>query len=958
MSQAVLVDDAAALFRSLISERAPSLEVREDALTRSQYAYDASNYRVPPAVVVRPRSDDELCVVVQCARLAGLPLTARGSGTSMAGNAVGRGAVVDLSRHMNRVIEIRPSDRTAVVQAGARLATLQTAAAAHGLMFAPDPSSGSRVTVGGMLGNDACGNHSVAYGRTSDHVLSLRGVLADGSVFEASAGGITVKGASSLVEPSTGSGVGEALADIVTKSLGAIRLELGRIPRQVSGYHLHRLLPENGFDVAKMLVGSEGTLAVVTEATLRLVPRPVDSRLVVIGYPDLEVAAADVPTILAHGPSAIEAMDHEILAAVRDQGLIDRVGELPAGSSWLYVEVAAGESFVSPSGVDAHPAVDLASRIDSLLADLTRSGRSSGALVVDSEARRAALWRVREDGAGLIANPPGGPRSVPGWEDAAVAPDALADYIAGYRSLLAQYGLRGVVYGHFGAGCVHTRIDFDLTSEGGRASMRGFVEGAADLVSRLGGSVSGEHGDGRSRSELLHRQYSPALMQAFAEVKAALDPTRLLNPGIIVEPVSLTADLLPVPAVGGSFGGVATDAARCIGVGRCVVDGGTGGMCPSYRVTREESDSTRGRARALLDLAAEPAIDAASVLGTLDQCLSCKACATDCPTGVDIATAKAEFLDEYYRGRLRPRTHYTLSWLPVLTRLGQPFARIVNSALDRDPVRRAASAVAGVAPERRIPRLATRRETRSALSRLEGPDSDVLLFVDTFTRRFQPEVIHAAVDVLSSAGLRVGQAADGCCAVPWISSGQLRVARRVIHRTVAALDEQSTAPILVLEPSCAAALVDETVRLAPGAPAARVAARIMTFDTALSSLAPEWVWPAVPEQGLVQQHCHERSVLSSGEPASGLRRAGMRELRAPQSCCGMAGTFGFEAQHYAMSQAVADLELGPALADLPEDAPVVADGFGCRVQLADMGRPAVHTAQLLAAALPAQPRTS
>lgn len=953
MSQAVHVHDAAMLFASLIAERAPSLEIRDDALTRSQYSYDASNYRVPPAVVVRPRSQAELCEVVQCAREARLPLTVRGSGTSMAGNAVGEGAVVDLSRHMNRVVEIRPSERTAVVQAGTRLATLQAAAAEHGLMFAPDPSSGSRVTVGGMIGNDACGNHSVAYGRTSDHVLALRGVLADGSRFEAAPGCLTVEAPPRLSDDSPRSDIGAALADVVDNNLGAIRLELGRIPRQVSGYHLHRLLPENGIDVAKMLVGSEGTLALITEATLRLVPRPAESRLVVIGYPDLEIAASDVPTILAHGPSAIEAMDHEILAAVRDQALIDRVGELPAGSSWLYVELAAGESFVSPSGVDAHPPVDLTSRIDSLLAELARSGRSSGAAVVDSDARRSALWRVREDGAGLIANPPGGPRSVPGWEDAAVAPDVLAEYIAGYRALLARHGLRGVVYGHFGAGCVHTRIDFDLTTEGGRATMRRFVEEAAEMLAGLGGSVSGEHGDGRARSQLLDRQYSSALRRAFADVKAAFDPTGLLNPGIIVEPVSLTVDLLSVPTGRGRFGNIAVDAARCIGVGRCVVTSGTGGMCPSYRVTGEEPDSTRGRARALLDLAAEPAIDAAAVLDTLDQCLSCKACATDCPTGVDIATAKAEFLDEYYRGRLRPRTHYTLSWLPVLTRLGQPFAGIVNSAMDRDPVRRAAAAAAGIAPERRIPRLATRRETRSATSRLQRQDADVLLFVDTFTRRFQPDVVHAAVDVLSSAGLRVGRAADGCCAVPWISSGQLGVARRVVRRTVSALDEQGTAPILVLEPSCAAALVDESVRLHPGAPAARVASRIMTFETALSTLTPEWEWPAVPSEGLVQQHCHERSILSQGEPAVGLRRAGMTELRAPESCCGMAGTFGFEAQHYAMSQAVAGLDLGPALSELPGDAPVVADGFGCRLQLAGLGRPAVHTAQLLAAALPA-----
>lgn len=946
--------------RDLLFERESDVPLDATSLTLAQYAYDASNYRLRPTAVAFPRDEDEVAAVVACAGDSGLSVVARGSGTSMAGNAIGPGVVIDLSRSMCAVIEVRPEERLAVVQAGARLVDVQTAAAQHDLMFAPDPSSGSRVTIGGMLGNDACGNHSVAYGRTSDHVVAVRGVLAGGSPFEATGDGIEVQasdGASSAVDAVVD--IAAALGDVVASALGGIRTELGRIPRQVSGYHLHRLLPENGFDVAKFLVGSEGTLAVLTEATLRLVPRPTGSSLVVIGYPDLESAARDVPVILRHGPSAVEAMDQEIVAAVRDRRLLDRVGALPAGRSWLYVEISSGESHVGPAGVDVHPPTERTERVLALLADLEGSSGSTGALLVDTDDRRAALWRLREDGTGILANPRGGPRSVPGWEDAAVAPDRLAEYVHGFEDLCARHGLRGVLYGHFGAGCVHTRIDFDLASGEGVAAMRAFVQDAADLVAGLGGSVSGEHGDGRSRSELLGRMYGAGVLDAFVRVKAIFDPQGALNPGLIVDPASLTEDLLPVPRGTDPFGGVALDAARCVGVGRCVVTQGTGGMCPSYRVTREERDSTRGRARALLELAADPPLDARSVLDTLDDCLSCKACATDCPTGVDIATAKAEFLHEHYRGRLRPLTHYTLGWLPILAKLGQPFASVINAALARQSIRRTAARLSGATEHRRIPPLAPRRATRSAVGAMTGDASGahVLLFVDTFTRRFHPEVLTDAVEVLTAAGVRVARAPAGCCAVPWISSGQLDVARRVVRRTVNALDGADGTPILVLEPSCAAALVDEPPRLLGDEASTRVAGRIITFEQSLARFARGWEWPPLPAAGLVQQHCHERSVLGSGALPR-LRSAGMVDAIAPTGCCGMAGTFGFERDHYDMSMAVAGLDLEPALRRLPEGAPVVADGFGCREQLTHLGQSPQHTAQLIARAMRAGPSSN
>lgn len=918
----------------------PDADLDSRTVTRRQFAYDASNYRVQPEAVAFPRDEGEVAAIVEAATRHGFCVIARGAGTSMAGNAIGQGVVLDLSRHMNRVLEIRPHERIAVVESGARLLDVQREAERYGLMFAPDPSSGSRVTIGGMLGNDACGNHSVAYGRTSDHVLAMRGVLSDGSALEVGAGRLAVDGHPALQEK---------LEQLIGRNLASVRLESGRIPRQVSGYALHRLLPENGFDAAKFLVGSEGTLTVLTQVTLRLVPRPAETAMIVVGYPDLVAAADDVPMLLTHGPAAIEAMDEEIVAAVGDARLREALGSLPRGRSWLYIELTRGEPFLSPSGAEVHPDRDLSSRADALLADLRAAGRSTGAEVIADSSRRAALWRAREDGAGLLANPPSGPRSVPGWEDAAVPPERLGEYVRGFRGLLAEHELRGVLYGHFGAGCVHTRLDFDLSTPVGVAAMEAFVVDAAHMLSGLDGSVSGEHGDGRSRSQLLGSMYSPEMLSLFVEVKRLFDPAGALNPGIIVDAAALVDDILPVPTAEQSA--LVHGAARCIGVGRCVVPTGTGGMCPSYRVTGQEIDSTRGRARALLDLMTTPPIAPDDVLSTLDQCLSCKACATDCPTGVDMATYKSDFLHEHYQGRIRPRTHYSLDWLPVLAAAAQPFAAAANAVTRNPKGRRALARAAGATSERPLPALAPRRSVKRALSGI-GPSegADVLLFVDTFSRRFEPEVVEAAARVLSDAGLSTGLAPSGCCAVPWTTSGQLGVARRVLGRTVTRLAGAGERPVVVLEPSCAAALVEEGPRLLDGPEASRVASRVRTLPEVLAELAPDWRWPDVPAEGVLQQHCHERSVLQSSRPGEALRAAGMHALAQPAGCCGMAGTFGFQADHYAMSMAVSKLDLAPAL-DSSRDGVVIADGFGCRSQIRHLGREPVHLATLLDRAL-------
>lgn len=916
-------------------------EIDTTALTRSQYAYDASSYRVTPAAVAFPRDADQVAAVVRAAAGEGLAITPRGSGTSMAGNAVGPGVVLDLARHLNRVRAVDVAARLATVEAGVLLDDLQARVRDQELMFGPDPSSHSRVTFGGMVGNDACGNHSVAHGRTSDHVLAVEAVLADGTQVLADGDGLHPLNGADAARVAE---LDRDLRTLTGRHLATLRTQLDRVPRQVSGYHLHRLLPEHGFDVAKALAGSEGTLAVITAVTVRLVPRPTSTTMLIVGYDDLVDAAEDVPVILSAQPTAVEALDEAIVEAMRR-----RTGGarplLPPARAWLYVEFGD------------------AARVDDLVQTLDASGRCRGVRVVSDEADRLRLWRIREDGAGLVANRPGAARSWPGWEDAAVAPDRLAAYLRRFRRLLAEHGYRGVLYGHFGAGCVHIRIDFDTTTVDGRRRMAAFVRAAAVVVAEYGGTVSGEHGDGRARSELLPLMYAPETIAAFAQTKALFDSSGLLNPGVIVAPSTVTDSMLPAPrpapsrvlALAHDGGDLGSAVGRCIGVGRCVAPTG-GVMCPSYRATRREQDSTRGRARALQDLMAGTGpITPDDALATLDLCLSCKACSTDCPTGVDMASYKAAFLHEHYRYRMRPRTHYTLGWLPALTRLAGPAAPLVNRAVARPNARRAVARVGGITGEREFPALASRTDRRRALHAAPAANPAAVLFVDTFTRAFHPTLVTAATKVLADAGIPVAIAPSGCCGLTWITTGQLGIAARIVRRTVRRLAATGELPVIVLEPSCAAALVGDAPELVRDPSAQAVADRVVTFDHALRELArPGWRPPQLRGSAVVQTHCHERSVLTGSDQAGALRRSGLDDVREPVGCCGLAGNFGFEASHYTTSLAVAELALAPVLRAAGPDALLIADGFSCRTQIDHLTsdtRPARHLAEVLAEAL-------
>ncbi len=904
---------------------------------RAEYSSDASNYRVVPSAVVFPRHVEEIAAVLEVCRKTGTPLTARGAGTSVAGNAVGEGVVLDLSRHLHRVIQVDPDARTATVEPGVVLDQLQRAAAPYGLRFGPDPSTHARCTLGGMIGNNACGPHALTSGRTAENVVALDVVTGSGQRLRAGAG-----------EPLPVTGL-EAL---VQRHLGTLRTELGRFGRQVSGYSLEHLLPERKRDLAKALVGTEGTCALVLGATVRLVATAPATALVVLGYPDMATAAEAVPGILPHGPLALEGIDARLVEVVRARKGPGAVPELPPGGAWLFVEVG-GETVG-----DARAAAAVR---------LVPDAAALGAVVVHTAAETRALWRIREDGVGLAGRTSAGAPAWPGLEDAAVPPSALGPYLRQFDALLAAHRLDGLSYGHFGEGCVHVRIDFPLAEEPAR--FRAFMTEAAQLVASHGGSLSGEHGDGRARSELLHHMYSPQALQAFAEFKHLLDPEDVLNPGVVVRPRPIDADLrLPqarplrdglafaYPHDAGDF---STAVHRCVGVGKCRADLTESGgfMCPSYLATRDERDSTRGRARVLQEMAngtvVRDGFRSAEVHEALDLCVQCKACASDCPAGVDMATYKAEVLHQTYRRRLRPVAHYTLGWLPRWARMAALAPRVVNRVLGVGNVARLAKRLGGIDGRRPLPVFADRtfRQQFARLPRTSRGEP-VVLWVDTFTDSFRPEVGLAAVEVLESAGFQVLVPDEQvCCGLTWISTGQLDAARRRLRGAVTALAPHVAAglPVVGLEPSCTAVLRSDLVELLPDDDHARaVSDATRTVAELLAERRPGWQPPSLAGVELVvQPHCHHHAVMGFDADRALLAQTGA-DVRTVAGCCGLAGNFGVERGHYEVSVAIAEHALLPAVRDAP-DAVVLADGFSCRLQLEDLaGRQGRHLVELLA----------
>ncbi|MDQ3477373.1 MAG: FAD-binding protein, partial [Actinomycetota bacterium] len=804
--------------------RAGIAEADDSALSRSLYASDASLYRVAPIAVVIPRDIDDLAATLGVCRDLSVPLTVRGAGTSIAGNAIGPGVVADLSRHLNRILDIDPDAGTATVEPGVVQATLQRAAAKQGWRFGPDPSTHNRATIGGMIGNNACGSRSLAYGRTSDNVLGLDVLTGSGQRLRLG----------SLADATTASNDGtgplQALRDLIGCNLGTIRTEFGTFGRQISGYSLEHLLPECGFNVSKSLVGSEGTLALTCAAQVRLVRDPPARRLVVIGYPSMAEAADAVPGLLPHRPTACEGLDHRIVEALRARRGDSAVPTLPRGSGWLLVELAGQLD-----------------EVEAAIPDLIADASALDSLVVRDAFEAAAVWRVREDGAGLSARTAAGEPAHAGWEDAAVPPARLGVYLRQFEQLMDSYGLTGLPYGHFGEGCLHIRIDFPFGRTDGTAVYRAFVMDAARLAASHGGSMSGEHGDGRARSELLDLMYSADALSLFGQVKKLFDPDRLLNPGVIASPAPLDAGIRVAAATplrrkelrslalayGDDRGDLSMAVHRCTGIGKCLADDtSTGGvMCPSFVATHEEKDSTRGRARVLQDVVSGQlgpnGFGSDALADALDLCLSCKGCASDCPTGVDLAAYKAEAMHQRYRRRLRPRSHYALGWLPRWARLvhrAPVVTRLVNRLLLSPTLHPLVAAIAGMDRRRPVPSFAPepfRRQwaQRPGAAFRPAPNGSVVLFVDSFTEHFSPEIGTATVSVLEAAGYSVAVPdVATCCGLTWISTGQLDAARRRVRRTVRTLAPYVEAGALVvgIEPSCTAVLRGDAGELLRG----------------------------------------------------------------------------------------------------------------------------------------------
>jgi FAD/FMN-containing dehydrogenase/Fe-S oxidoreductase len=950
--------------------RTTGAEVRFDSGSRALYATDGSNYRQVPIGVVIPRTVDDVVATVAAARAHGAPVLSRGGGTSLAGQCCNVAVVIDFSKYLHHVVRIDPAARLGTVQPGCVLDGLRDAAKhAHGLTFAPDPATHTHCTLGGMLGNDSCGSHSLLgakFGRglrVADNTHELDVLTYDGTRMRV--GATSPEELERIIRG--GGRRGEIYAQLKAlrdKYADEIRTRFPKLPRRVSGYNLDALLPENGFHVAQALVGTEGTCVTFLEATLNLVPEPKARSLMVLGYPDVYSACAHLMEILAFKPTALEGLDHLLIEYIRKKG--DETADLkllPEGKGFLMVE------FGGDSKADSD---DQARRC---VAKLKALSHPPSVKLFDDPKEEEMLWKVREGGLGSTAWVPGQKDAWPGWEDSAVPPEKVGGYLRDLRALYDKYDYKPSLYGHFGQGCIHCRVQFDLYTADGIKTYRSFMDEASDLVCRYGGSLSGEHGDGQARGEYLPKMFGPTLYQAFREFKAIWDPTWKMNPGKKIDAYKIDENLRlgpdynpPQPHTHFAFAkdrhSFGRAALRCVGVGNCRVEGGHSTMCPSYMVTREEKHSTRGRARMLFEMMnGEVVTDgwrSEEVKDALDLCLSCKGCKHDCPVNVDMATYKAEFLSHYYDGRVRPRHAYSMGLIDFWARLASVAPGVANFFSQTPVLRDAAKWLGGLAPERSMPPFATEtfKDWHFARPNRRTSGPQVVLWADTFTNYFKPERGKAAVAVLEDAGYRVVvPRAHLCCGRPLYDYGMLDTARQYLRTTLTTLQPaiEAGVPVVGLEPSCTAVFRDELPEMFPSdEDAKRLHQQTFYFSEFVQkhARAKGWKPPHVGGRALLHVHCHHKSVIGTADEMGLLGDMGIAVSEPEKGCCGLAGSFGFEAGHSDVSQAIGEQRLLPAVRKAGRDERLIVNGFSCQTQIVQgTGREPEHLAQVLAAAL-------
>jgi FAD/FMN-containing dehydrogenase/Fe-S oxidoreductase len=948
--------DVSGLKRAL--QQAVSGEVRFDAGTRAMYANDFSIYRAVPIGVVIPRGPDDVIAAVATCREFQAPVLPRGCGTAPSGQTTNVAVVFDYSKYYNQIVELDPDSQRAIVQPGVICDQLRNAAENYNLTYGPDPATHEYCTFGGMLGNNSCGTHSLMAGKTSDNVIELDVVLYDGT--RLTVGATSDEELEQIISAGGRRGqIYEQLKQLRDRTADRVRAEFPDIPRRVSGYNLDQLLPENGFHVARALVGSEGTCANVLHATVRLVPSPQHRRTVLLGYPDVFQAADHVPVILQRcKPIGLEGFDDQLIKnMIAKSRLAPERALLPDGRAWLYIEF--GQDDPDSAMAEAQQALE----------DLA-DGPQIDAKVIVEKLDQVSVWKVRESAVG-DSRAPGYMDAEGNWEDAAVHPDKLGAYLRDFQQILDDHGYRCVYYGHFGQGCVHTRMDFDLKSAAGVKTFRSFMEKCADLVVAYGGSLAGEYGEGHGRAELLPKMFGPELMQAFNDFKRIWDPDWKMNPNRLIGDVKLDEGLrlgpdyrppelkthFAYPDDGGSF---ATAIERCFGMAKCR-NLGSITMCPSFHATREERHSTRGRSRLLFEmLKGDPVTEGwrdDAVKESLDLCLSCKGCTGDCPVQVDIPTYKAEFLAHYYSKRRRPLHHYALGLIPWWGQVAARAPRLVNGLSHSPPIAQPTKRLLGIAEEREIPKFASQTfrswfaDRPARTPRDEG--QRVVLWPDTFTNLFEPDVGKAAVDVLEAAGFAVEiPEKHVCCGRPLYDFGMLGLAKRTLQNVLETLSEpiESGVPLLVLEPSCASVFRDELRKLMPhDEHARRLTAQTMVLDELLARHAPGWNPPNVSRRALIHGHCHHKAVIRGDQGRDLLTRTGVQAEMTPAGCCGMAGSFGYGAgEQYDVSMRIGEQFLLPAVRAADAETLLVADGFSCRTQIAaGTGRRALHTAEVL-----------